>query len=206
MHKTKNTWRIDGDTLVLLNRRDGVEIYCPAALAHLVLSYTWHIGFVNGNRQTNGKVGFVQTTILDPRGGRNASGKTKQKSLALHMLILENTPEKVRRPDQTEIDHKDGNPLNNRPDNLRWVTRSVNQQNQRDANGMPRRGVGAGRRLSRPWRARIGVEGKIVENKCFFTAREAEEQYLIWKREYHSDTPEVWFEKYATCQATGYWD
>ena len=212
MHKTKNTWRIDGDTLVLLNRADGVEIYCPAASAPYVLQHTWCITYCRG------KVARVLTTIPDPRGGRSARGRAagtdeaKRSSLFLHALILENAPEKVRRPGQIEVDHKDGNPLNNRLDNLRYVTTMVNQQNIRDAQGNPKRGVSynklhgswAGARAA--WNARISIEGKIVGNKYFSTAREAEEHYLIWKRQYHTETPGVWYEQYATCQASGYWD
>ena len=189
-HRTKNTWRIDGDTLVLLNRPNGVEIFAKAM--DRVLDYTWRIRY----RRKDGKVQNVATQIGDT--GRH---------LVLHRLIMEDVP---HGPDQTEIDHIDGNPLNNHPDNLRWVTSSVNHHNQRDANGMPRRGVSRTPwRGGRPWRAQIGrlVDSRYrVENKCFFTARAAEDQYLIWKRKYHPQTPEVWYEQYAACQATGYWD
>ena len=202
MHRTKNTWRIDGDTLVLLNRADGVEIYCPAASAPYVLQHTCCI------RYTNGKVHRVQTTIPDPRGGRRADGRAKQTTLSLHALILENAPENARQLDQTQIDHEDGNPLNNRLDNLRWVTPSANQQNRRDAQGNPNRGIQRDSRgcLTQPWRAQIEVDGKKVASKYFYTAREAEEQYLKLKRQYHPETPEVWYEQYAACQASGYWD
>jgi hypothetical protein len=203
MHKTKNTWRIDGDTLVLLNRKDGVEIYCLLAAAPYVLQYTWYIEY------RNGKVLGVRTTILDPRGGRRPSGVAKKTALRLHTFILENAPEKVRQPGQTEIDHKDGNPLNNRLDNLRYATVSVNQQNRRDAKGMPICGVFLESRwLSqpRPWRAAIRVAGQKYGDKSFSTAREAGEHYLKLKRQYHPETPEVWYEQYAACQASGYWD
>jgi len=201
MHKTKNTWRIDGDTLVLLNRADGVEIYCPAASAPYVLQHTCCI------RYTNGKVHRVQTTIPDPRGGRRADGRAKQTTLSLHALILENAPENARQLDQTQIDHEDGNPLNNRLDNLRYVTPSVNNQNRRDAEGMPVRGVSYDKRNRwRPWHAMIRAGGKPAWDEYFYTAREAEEQFLKLKRQYHPDTPELWYEQYAACQASGYWD
>ena len=201
MHKTKNTWRIDGNTLVLLNRADGVEIYCPAASAPYVLNYTWHICYAR-----NGKVKRVETTIPHPLGGFYF-GRAKQTTLKLHTLILENTPEKVRRPDQIEVDHIDGNPLNNRLDNLRYATVSVNQQNTRDAEGMPLRGVIPEKCIRRwSWNARIYVDGTPRESEYFYTAREAEDQYLIWKRQYHTETPELWYEQYAACQASGYWE
>jgi hypothetical protein len=117
---------------------------------------------------------------------------------------MENVP---HRPDQTEIDHLNGDPSDNRLDNLRWVTRSANQQNKRDAEGNPLHGVRRNPRCRiRPWKARITVDGKEARSKHFSTARAAEKQYLIWKREYHPETPEVWYEQYAACQASGYWD
>jgi len=197
MYKTKNTWRIVGDTLVLLNRSDGVEIYCPAAAAPYVLQHTWRIQY----QHKNGKVSRVATHIAIANTG---SGR-RQISLTLHELIMENVP---HRPEQTQIDHIDGNPLNNRLDNLRWVTPSANQQNRRDAQGNPNRGIQRDSRgcLTQPWRAQIEVDGKKVASKYFYTAREAEEQYLKLKRQYHTETPEVWYEQYAACQASGYWD
>jgi DMSO/TMAO reductase YedYZ molybdopterin-dependent catalytic subunit len=118
---------------------------------------------------------------------------------------MENVP---HRPDQTEIDHKDGNPLNNCLDNLRYVTHSVNNQNKRDANGMPLRGVSRSTDhwRSQPWHTQIRVGDKQVGSERFSTAREAEEQHLVWKRQYHPDTPEIWYEQYAECQASGYWE
>jgi hypothetical protein len=189
MHRTKNTWRIDGDTLVLLDCH-GVEIYCPAAAAPYVLQYTWRILY----QHKNGKVHQVTTHIPNRNGA----------TTLLHRLIMENVP---HRPEQTQIDHIDGNPLNNRLDNLRYVSRSVNQQNKRDAEGKPNRGVYRHTLCwTRTWCAQIKLDGKRVETKSFSTAREAEEQFLIWKRQYHPETPEVWYEQYAACQASGYWD
>ena len=189
-HRTKNPWHIDGNILVLQNRPNGVEIITEAM--DRVLDYTWRIRY----RYKDGKVQNVATNIADTGSGRT--------TLFLHRLIMENVP---HRPEQTEIDHIDGNPLNNRLDNLRYVTPSVNSQNRRDAEGMPLRGIQRDPRCRiRPWRAMIAVDGKIVGSEFFSTAREAEEQYLIWKRQYHTETPEVWYEQYAACQATGYWD
>ena len=197
-HRTKNTWHIGsknssfnvGDTLTILNRTDGVEIFAARALG--VLDYTWCCRY-----KKNGKVHAVITVIPNSRGG--------QTTIFLHRLIMENVP---HRPDQTEIDHIDGNPLNNRLDNLRWVTSSVNSQNTRDAEGMPVRGIQhmTDKLRSRPWRARIYADGARSGSKYFSTARAAEDQYLIWKRQYHPETPEIWYEQYAACQASGYWD
>ena len=194
-HRTKNTWHIGsknssfnvGDTLTILNRTDGVEIFAARALG--VLDYTWCC------RYKNGKVHAVITVIPNSRGG--------QTTIFLHRLIMENVP---HRPEQTEIDHIDGNTLNNRLDNLRWVTCSVNAQNRRDVEGKPLRGIRYDMDCRRPWRVRIYADGERVESEYFYAARAAEDQYLIWKRQYHTETPGVWYEQYAACQASGYWD
>ena len=216
-HRTKNTWHIDGDTLVLLDCH-GVEIYCPAASAPYVLDYTWgtlrrHRFTPAGTYRPAPAIACVKTMIPDPRGGTQTYGSgqvvAKRTMLFLHRLIMKDVP---HRPDQIEIDHIDGNPLNNRLDNLRWVTRSANRQNMRDVEGKPTRGVSydaygvAVSHLTRPWKAQIKVDGELVENEHFYTAREAEDQYLIWKRQYHTETPELWYEQYAACQASGYWE
>ena len=85
-----------------------------------------------------------------------------------------------------EVDHIDGNRLNNCIKNLRDVSRSVNQQNQRLARrdnrsagllGVTRRGKG--------FQAQIRIDGKRIYLGMHPTAEMAHNTYLTAKRELH---------------------
>src|SRR5689334_20624839 len=71
--------------------------------------YRWHR---NGN-------GYVTRTIYSGGGRKNP----KLKTVYLHSQIIDV-------PEGFEIDHFDGNRLNNRRSNLRVATRALNQQNR----------------------------------------------------------------------------
>jgi len=84
------------------------------------------------------------------------------------------------------IDHIDGNPLNNKLNNLRDVSSFVNQQNRKKAQRSSLTGL-IGVTEKRPGRyyARITADG---ERKClgtFDTPEQAHQAYLEAKRKYH---------------------
>jgi hypothetical protein len=89
------------------------------------------------------------------------------------------------------IDHKDGNPLNNRWDNLRQATPSENSRNRDYSTKMPYRGImrlTSGRSSGGRWRARISVSpGKRIELGCFGSAEEAYEAYKRAAFKYHGE-------------------
>lgn len=90
------------------------------------------------------------------------------KSISMHRLILGD----VKAP---EIDHKDGDKLNNRRANLRPCTSTENSQNRRVVGGRSRfKGV---RRDRGMWRAQIKVDGKIVDIGFHQTERLAARAY-----------------------------
>ncbi len=73
------------------------------------------------------------------------------------------------------VDHKDGNPLNNRIENLRAATRSQNGQN-RSAVGNNQSGhVGVYfiKGMKRPWQARLRVDGQQIYLGNFLTPEDA---------------------------------
>jgi hypothetical protein len=83
------------------------------------------------------------------------------------------------------IDHINGNPKDNRIENLRSVSHVVNMQNQRRAMSTSKTGLlGAF-----PWKgkflAQITVDGRIRNLGVFKTAQEAHEAYVKAKREFH---------------------
>jgi len=73
-----------------------------------------------------------------------------------------------------ELDHKDGNPLNNSLSNLRWCNSSQNKQNQgiSSRNTSGRKGVGFFKKTQK-WVARIMINGVYKESKSFSTFEEA---------------------------------
>ena len=89
-------------------------------------------------------------------------------------------------PDRN-IDHIDGDPSNNKIDNLRDISQKHNIQNQRHAlpsNTSGLLGVGW-HRQSGKWRARITADGKEHALGLFDSAEIAHGAYLKAKRELH---------------------
>lgn len=70
-----------------------------------------------------------------------------------------------------DVDHVDRNTTNNRPGNLRLVTRRTNTQNRRTFKG-------GATKNGRRWRARIRIHGKVKHLGQFDTQQEAQEAYL----------------------------
>lgn len=85
-----------------------------------------------------------------------------------------------------EIDHIDGDRTNNRISNLRAVTRSVNQQNQRKAQCSNKTGLlGVSSSEGLRYRARIHASGKSIHIGTFATPDAAHAAYLSRKRCLH---------------------
>lgn len=90
-----------------------------------------------------------------------------------------------------EVDHIDGNPVNNRWDNLRLATSAQNKQNQhrpRSDNTSGYLGVflhGFARDGSKRWRARIQIDGKGKHLGLFKSPELAYSAYLKAKRQIH---------------------
>lgn len=86
-------------------------------------------------------------------------------------------------PDQ--IDHRNGDRLDNRFSNLRDVALKINNQNERRARKNNKSGLlGAWRRGSR-WFSQIKVDGRIHSVGTFDTAEEAHKAYVAAKRILH---------------------
>ncbi len=85
----------------------------------------------------------------------------------------------ARAPDDTEVDHINGDTLDNRRANLRCVSRQDNQWNRVKAKGY------SWHTSSQAWLARIRVDGKLLHLGAFSTEKEALAAYLAAKERYH---------------------
>ncbi len=126
---------------------------------------------------------FKWTTYIDlkrssgPYAYRTLRINGKQKSLRLHKVILERMLQ--RQLSLGEVaDHKDGNPLNNRRENLRVASYSENKSNSKlsKRNSSGYRGVSQIKGRSK-WRAIIGFQGKQIFIGFFNSKQEASEAY-----------------------------
>ena len=84
------------------------------------------------------------------------------------------------------IDHIDGNPANNRIENLRDVSHSVNMQNMRKAKSTNKStGVMGVYRIGKRFQAKIVVDRKVRHLGMFDTPELAHAAYLAEKRLHH---------------------
>jgi hypothetical protein len=87
-----------------------------------------------------------------------------------------------------EIDHIDGNPLNNRWNNLREATPSQNSCNKDGGRGRSLELRGASYdKTKRKWRSYINVRGKRTFLGDFETAEDAHNAYLEAARRLHGE-------------------
>jgi hypothetical protein len=99
----------------------------------------------------------------------------------IHRLVAETHLE----PDdkRNEVDHIDGDRLNNNLSNLRWVTRSENLHNVKNAKGY------CWYKRANKWQAYICVNGKAKHLGYYPTEEEARQAYLNSKKIYHPSSP-----------------
>ena len=123
-----------------------------------------------------GEVGYINN------GYRTA--RIKGKAWAVHRVIwaMHNGP----LPGILEIDHIDGNPLNNRLENLRAVTRQMNTQNLHRARKDSITGLAGTYPNGNGFSARIRVHGREKHLGTFPTAEDAHTVYVDAKRKLHA--------------------
>lgn len=116
-----------------------------------------------------------------------AETRTGNRLLLMHRLIM-------AADDDHDVDHRDGNGLNNRRGNLRLATRSQNLCNRRrPANTSSRfRGVCFDKQTGR-WTAQIGRDGKCKRLGRFVTEEEAALAYDSAARQLHGEFATVNF-------------
>jgi HNH endonuclease/AP2 domain len=86
---------------------------------------------------------------------------------------------------EKQVDHINGNPLDNRFCNLREVDLRTNVENLRHARSDNRLGIQGVRKRSNRFEARIQVNGKAIHLGHFDSAKEAHSAYVKHKRKLH---------------------
>lgn len=87
-----------------------------------------------------------------------------------------------------EIDHRNGNKIDNQRENLRICTHKNNSRNVSIRKGRKYKGVSnRGGKLAKPWRAYVSDNGKFVSLGYFATDEEAARAYDLKARELFGD-------------------
>lgn len=84
-----------------------------------------------------------------------------------------------------QIDHRDGDSLNNKFNNLREATNSINQQNQRHAQRTSKTGLLGATPHKHYFTAHIRIDGRSTNLGYFPTAELAHAAYIVAKRKHH---------------------
>jgi hypothetical protein len=140
----------DRTTSIFLERRDGTRLICAVSSAdfNLVRSYRWS---VHVKRHTN----YAET--------RTGGAKVR-----LHQLLSPSV----------EVDHIDGNGLNNQRTNLRPVTEAQNSANRKKTGGRTSTFKGVNwQKHAQKWRAEIRVGGKNFHLGYFVNEQDAAKAY-----------------------------
>ena len=102
---------------------------------------------------------------------RNADVHGKKRPVRMHRVLL-------GAPDGLDIDHIDGDRLNNQRSNLRVCSRADNLRNQGAKRGITSRFKGVyWLKANRKWRAKIQAGGKCRHLGCFDTEEAAAKAY-----------------------------
>lgn len=126
-----------------------------------VMAHTW-------SAHLEGTAYYAVTMVPHPDGGQTPSGRDRRKTLSMHRLLLGSK--------LAEIDHKDGNGLNNQRNNLREATRTQNARNRKSVTGSSSQCVGVSFvTRTQKWQAQIKVGSKNFYLGQYATEQEAAE-------------------------------
>ena len=127
--------------------------------------YKWHVGGVKGYTK------YAQRKI-------RINGK--RTSISMHVVILAS-------PLGFEVDHKDGNGLNNTKENLRSVKHSDNCKNRKKRKDSTQTFKGIRKRKNGTWRARIYSNGNKIIIGSFQNEFDAASAYDRAAIKYHGE-------------------
>jgi hypothetical protein len=149
----KNKYKIDGQTLIVYNRKDNKEMLFDVEDFDLVNRTTANIN-VHGYAQ----------------------GYLDGKMQIIHRAVMKASKE-------LQVDHMNGNRLDNRKKNLRLATSQINNHNNTVA-----RGYVYDKRCNLYY-ARISINRKTIHIGSYRTEAEARAAYVEAKKKYHPTAP-----------------
>lgn len=156
-----------------------------AQQAREIFDYNPETGVFTRKANTRGKYNSGRTAGIEHNEGYFSLCANGKKYLAHRVAWLHVTGEWPK----ADIDHINGNRADNRFENLRDVSRSVNLQNRRSPKKTSSSrflGVSFSKhKKDNPWVAQIKTGGKIHNLGYFSTEEAAHEAYLRKKREVH---------------------
>jgi len=147
----------------------GRDVIVDEQDAHLLAEYDWSI-------RPSGSTEYVQKALFE--NGVYVGYRS------LHRLITGCEGGRV-------VDHKNGNGLDNRRENLRVCTQAENLRNRKinvnNTSGFKGVSFDPGTRNSKPWRSRIVADGKRINLGRFSSPEEAHAAYCKASVERHGE-------------------
>lgn len=134
----------DGTTCVVLERKSGPHLICiiDTSIYDLIKGFRWSV-----YRAAAGKTYYAKTAVRKPTG--------QQTTVYMQNFVL---------PDIDEVDHRNGNGLDNRRENLRPATHSQNMANRKKIEDTSSRFIGVHWREDiQKFRAHISVDRKRID-------------------------------------------
>ena len=137
--------------------------------------FKWHARKAHDKTETL----YAVRSIPHPLGLKYKNGKTKRKTIQMHRELMSF-------PENIDVDHIDGDGLNNTRENLRLATKTQNQRN-RKLTKTNKYGYNGIRKIGNKYYARLRIDGK---EKCFSgydTLEQAIEAKKLLEKQYYGD-------------------
>ncbi len=162
-------------------RIDGDVAYIPLTQGHEAIIDSADLPLVDGRNWYALVLRRADGSVWGAYAVRTHLISGKKKMIYLHRAIM-------NAPDQMEIDHSNGNGLDNRRANLRVATHAQNQRNQKIPTHNTSGFKGASwHRAKGRWHARIVVTGKVRHLGYFTEIADAAAAYATASRELHGE-------------------